>query len=395
MPKIIHNQTDFTAGELTPRMKGRVGVDRYQNGAETIENGIVVVHGGVVRRVGMRFLATAKLAGARKAVMLPYVYSIGQSFAIELGHLYARVYDGVTGAKIVDGALAPIEIASPYTEDQLATITYAQDSDGLYLFHEDVRPHLLSRITATLWTLAPVQWSTIPFAELGHSLDAKLTLSVATVGTGRTFTTAATTVPGAPTIGTAYPLNAAASVNFTPPASTGGTPITSYTATSSPGGFTGTGASSPVLVAGLTNGVAYTFTVKATNAVGTGAASAASNSVTPSTAYQSSAITADVDEVNFIQSVGNGSATIAGPIASGSDGVAPYTYAWTKVSGNSSIVITNASAPQVEFLSTGFGTTNYAALSCTVTDALGAQGTVTSNVTIKHRNITGGGNSGA
>lgn len=198
MPKIIHNQTDFTAGELTPRMKGRVGVDRYQNGAETIENGIVVVHGGVVRRVGMRYLATAKLAGARKAVMLPYVYSIGQSFAIELGHLYARVYDGVTGAKIVDGALAPIEIASPYTEGQLATITYAQDSDGLYLFHEDVRPHLLSRITATLWTLVPVQWSTIPFAELGHTLDAKLTLSVATVGTGRTFTTAATTVPGAP-----------------------------------------------------------------------------------------------------------------------------------------------------------------------------------------------------
>lgn len=391
MPKIIHNQTDFTAGELTPRMKGRVGVDRYQNGAETIENGIVVVHGGVVRRVGMRFLATAKLAGARKAVMLPYVYSIGQSFAIELGHLYARVYDGVTGAKIVDGALAPIEIASPYTEDQLGTITYAQDSDGLYLFHEDVRPHLLSRITATLWTLSPVQWSTIPFAELGHSLDAKLTLSVPTVGTGRTFTTAATTVPGAPVIGTAYPLNAAASVNFTPPASTGGTPITSYTATSSPGGFTGTGTSSPVRVAGLTNGVAYTFTVKATNGVGTGTASSASNSVTPSTAYQASAITADADVTDFVREVGNRTVTVQGPTASGSDGVPPYTYAWTKVSGNDSIVITNSTASRVEFKTTGSNTTNYAALKCTVTDALGATGDVTCNITIIHRNLIGDG----
>lgn len=391
MPKIIHNQTDFTAGELTPRMKGRVGVDRYQNGAETIENGIVVVHGGVVRRVGMRYLATAKLAGARKAVMLPYVYSIGQSFAIELGHLYARVYDGVTGAKIVDGALAPIEIASPYTEDQLGAITYAQDSDGLYLFHEDVRPYLLSRITATLWTLVPVQWSTIPFAELGHSLDAKLTLSVATVGTGRTFTTAATTVPGAPTIGTAYPLNAAASVNFTPPASNGGTPITSYTATSSPGGFTGTGASSPVRVAGLTNGVAYTFTVKATNGVGTGAASSASNSVTPSTSYQASAITADADVTDFVREVGNRTVTVQGPTASGSDGVPPYTYAWTKVSGNDSIVITNSTASRVEFKTTGSNTTNYAALKCTVTDALGATGDVTCNITIIHRNLIGDG----
>jgi Putative phage tail protein/Concanavalin A-like lectin/glucanases superfamily/Fibronectin type III domain len=89
------------------------------------------------------------------------------------------------------------------------------------------------------------------------------------------------TVPGAPTIGTATAGNAQASVAFTPPASTGGSPITSYTATSSPGGITGSGSSSPVVVTGLTNGVAYTFTVTATNAVGTGPASGASNSVTP------------------------------------------------------------------------------------------------------------------
>ena len=61
---------------------------------------------------------------------------------------------------------------------------------------------------------------------------------------------------------------------------TGGTP-TSYTATSSPGGFTGTGASSPVTVSGLTNGTAYTFTVTATNSNGTSPSSSASSSFTP------------------------------------------------------------------------------------------------------------------
>jgi hypothetical protein len=98
------------------------------------------------------------------------------------------------------------------------------------------------------------------------------------------------TVPDAPTIGTATGGNAQASVTFTAPADTGGTAITGYTVTSSPGGLTGTGGSSPIVVTGLTNGTAYTFTVTATNAQGTSAASAASNSVTPSASNKTSSV---------------------------------------------------------------------------------------------------------
>jgi len=72
-------------------------------------------------------------------------------------------------------------------------------------------------------------------------------------------------------------------VTFTAPVSNGGSVITGYTVTSSPGSFTGTGASSPITVTGLTNGTAYTFTVIATNANGNSVASSASNSVRPHT----------------------------------------------------------------------------------------------------------------
>ncbi|MGX7655469.1 Ig-like domain-containing protein [Shewanella putrefaciens] len=88
-------------------------------------------------------------------------------------------------------------------------------------------------------------------------------------------------VPGAPTIGTATAGNTQATVAFTAPTNTGGTTITGYTVTSNPGGLTSSGAGAPITVNGLTNGVAYTFTVTATNSAGTGAASAASNSITP------------------------------------------------------------------------------------------------------------------
>jgi len=89
------------------------------------------------------------------------------------------------------------------------------------------------------------------------------------------------TVPGAPTIGTATGGNAQASVTFTAPANDGGFAITGYRVTSSPGGLTATGASSPIVVTGLTNGTAYTFTAAAQNSIGYGSESAASNSVTP------------------------------------------------------------------------------------------------------------------
>lgn len=89
------------------------------------------------------------------------------------------------------------------------------------------------------------------------------------------------TVPGAPTGVSATAGNTQAVVSFTAPANTGGSAITGYRVTSSPGGITATGASSPITITGLTNGTAYTFTVAAQNAIGYGAESSPSNSVTP------------------------------------------------------------------------------------------------------------------
>jgi YD repeat-containing protein len=93
--------------------------------------------------------------------------------------------------------------------------------------------------------------------------------------------TVSITVPGAPTNPTAIPRNAQTTVSFIAPVSNGGSTITGYTITSSPGNFTATGMASPITVSGLTNGIAYTFTVMAANAAGHGPASTPSNSVTP------------------------------------------------------------------------------------------------------------------
>ncbi|WP_345884101.1 Ig-like domain-containing protein [Shewanella algae] len=111
--------------------------------------------------------------------------------------------------------------------------------------------------------------------------DAQANTGPAAYTSGDVHTVAVPTVPGAPIIGTASALDGQAVVNFSAPASDGGSAITSYQVTSSPGGITASGANSPIGVAGLTNGTSYTFTVQAINAVGTSSPSAPSNSVVP------------------------------------------------------------------------------------------------------------------
>ena len=133
--------------------------------------------------------------------------------------------------------------------------------------------------------------STYTLVDADYNNTVKCTVTATNSAGSANATSAATatvagTVPGTPTIGTATAGNTQAAVAFTAPSVTGGPSITSYTATSSPGGITGSAASSPITVSGLTNGTAYTFTVTATNSIGTGTASAASNSVTPTAIVQ-------------------------------------------------------------------------------------------------------------
>ena len=104
-------------------------------------------------------------------------------------------------------------------------------------------------------------------------------------------------VPDAPTIGTATNVgtaraynNGAATVTFTPATSGNTAVVTNYTATSSPGSFTATSATSPITVTGLQSNTAYTFTVVANSAYGSSVASSATASMTATTVPQAPTI---------------------------------------------------------------------------------------------------------
>jgi uncharacterized repeat protein (TIGR02543 family) len=120
------------------------------------------------------------------------------------------------------------------------------------------------------------------------------------------------TTPGAPTITSATSSSSGTTtVNFSAPASNGGSAITGYTITSNPGGFTCTAAANATscAVSGLTDGVAYTFTAVATNAIGNSSASSSSASVTSAGAPSApTSVTATVANGSSVVSVSGANA---------------------------------------------------------------------------------------
>ncbi len=168
--------------------------------------------------------------------------------------------------------------------------------------------------TATISWTAPADNGGVPIS--GYTVTASpgprtctttsltsCTISALTNGVSYTFTVTATNargtspasapsnavtpaaVPGAPTTVLAVPGNQQVTVSWTAPVSNGGQPITGYTVTSTPGAFTCTSVAptTTCVVTGLTNGLSYTFSVVATNVIGSSAPSTASSAVTPRT----------------------------------------------------------------------------------------------------------------
>jgi hypothetical protein len=172
------------------------------------------------------------------------------------GNVYTANFTAAKVSKITPGGVVTLAWASLFTNPQGIAI---DSSNNVYITNPG--SNTVSKITPAGVVTEP--WATVGSNPIGIAIYNPIT----------------PTAPAAPTIGTATVASAtSATVAFTPN-SNGGSPITSYTVTSSPGGITATGTSSPITVPGLTTGTSYTFTVTATNAIGTSAPSAASNAI--------------------------------------------------------------------------------------------------------------------
>ena len=143
----------------------------------------------------------------------------------------------------------------------------------------------ITAITQVVNALNAVDSTSIPIITNNLASILKVNPSIISVNSVAQveFTGATSVPPAAPTDVSATSGNGQANVSWTAPVFTGGADITSYTVTSSPGGFYAVSSTTSATVTGLTNGTAYTFRVIATNIAGSSDYSTASSAITPYT----------------------------------------------------------------------------------------------------------------
>jgi hypothetical protein len=91
MARVAVQLTNFTGGELSPRLDGRNDLNKYASGCKTLENMIVYPHGSAARRSGTQFVAEVKNSAA-KTRLIPFEFSTTQTYMLEFGNQYIRFY---------------------------------------------------------------------------------------------------------------------------------------------------------------------------------------------------------------------------------------------------------------------------------------------------------------
>ena len=155
-------QTNFSSGEVSPQMLGRVDVNKYFNGFKSGLNMIVRPQGGVIRRPGTNYIFN----NGTYTRNIPFVYSATQTYVLVFSN---NALNFITGGAVVTVGSTPYSIVTPYLAADLDGISYAQSGDVLFLAHPNYPPMVLTRLGNSNWTIAPYIFLDGPYMDVDTS----------------------------------------------------------------------------------------------------------------------------------------------------------------------------------------------------------------------------------
>lgn len=183
-------QTNFAAGELSPKVRGRSDLRQYYNGLQDMGNMKPLIEGGVSRRPGTKFHYDLTAGG--DAFLVDFLFNDDQLYVLAFGNTRMDAFNGGTGAY-----LSSIT-SQPWTLAQSQSFGWAQSGDTLILCHQDMAPQLTLRTGASSFSNAALTFEDDgttnpkiyePFYRFNDTTD--ITLSVSGTSGSVTLTSSA------------------------------------------------------------------------------------------------------------------------------------------------------------------------------------------------------------
>ena len=148
----------FTAGEISPRLEGRVSIEKYREGLSDLTNMIVQPHGGVTRRPGTEYLSEVK-DSANQTRLIPFEFKTSDTYILEFGNLYMRVFRN--GRQVLEGDEKTVTAITKADPGVLTANAHGlSDGDEVYLENDGsamtelkTRNYLVANSTTNTFTL--------------------------------------------------------------------------------------------------------------------------------------------------------------------------------------------------------------------------------------------------
>ena len=141
--------TDFSAGELSEKIKGRFDLPEYRKGCLTLENMMVGNTGMVTKRAGTVYQGVCDGITAQSRI-IPYIYSPDESYLVELTAGEIQVWR--------NGSVVASSSTPSWSEAHIWEIQYAQDYRGMYLVHHSFAPSALVRTALDTFTYGNINY---------------------------------------------------------------------------------------------------------------------------------------------------------------------------------------------------------------------------------------------
>jgi hypothetical protein len=163
MSRVIQVQTNFTSGELDPKLRARIDLQQYYNGMETAQNIVVQPQGGFVRRDGSRYLTTLPASAANGVRLVHFEFSVDDSYMLIF--VDERMYIFKDGVQITDinGSGDDYLDVPKITDAVIPTMCWAQSADTLIIVQQSMTPQKIVRgASDSDWTVSDLSFDFIP-----------------------------------------------------------------------------------------------------------------------------------------------------------------------------------------------------------------------------------------